>query len=189
MDIVFVEGGGAFKRHDTAPYQSATKRCSPTTRKRAHKRRFARCVQAALADMESSITCFSTSEGRKAQSQYIRSSLGRASFDERSHITRHPHESLALFFGRLRKEGSDLIDQVARASVVGGTDGWSLTWTDDCKERLHQDYKQQNAFSETTEVVISRRVHRHDLFLRSGNARLPGGAEENRSYRRCGSDV
>ena len=56
-------------------------------------------------------------------------------------------------FGRLGKEGSDLTDQVA-ASIVGGADGSSLAR----KERtlLH-------IVSVTTQVVISRRVHRYKV--------------------------
>ena len=61
----------------------------------------------------------SKSEARK-RTHYARP--GQVSFDERSYKL----ATLAVeSFGRLGKEGSDLIDQVA-ASMVGGTDGSSL---------------------------------------------------------------
>lgn len=76
--------------------------------------------------------------------------------DERS-------DELATFavesVGPLGKEGSDLIDQVA-ASIVGGTDGSSVTRKRVCKERLFQ------IISVTTQVTISHRVHRYKLALR-----------------------
>ena len=57
---------------------------------------------------------------------------GQVSFDERSYKL----ATLAVeSFGRLGKEGSDLIDQVT-ASMVGGTDGSSLARKGVCKERL-----------------------------------------------------
>ena len=62
-------------------------------------------------------------------------------------------------FGRLGKEGSDLIDQVA-ASIVGGMDGSSLTQKSISKERPLQ------IISVTTLVAISRRVNRYRLALR-----------------------
>ena len=68
------------------------------------------------------------------------------SFDERSYKL----ANLAVeSFGRLGKEGNDLIDQVA-ASMVGGTDGSSLARKGVCKERLLQ------IISATTQVAISR---------------------------------
>ena len=65
-------------------------------------------------------------------------------------------------FARLGKEGSDLIDQ--RASIVGGTDGLSLARKGGCKERLFQ------ITSVTTQVAISRRLHRYKLALRDRQA-------------------
>ena len=66
-------------------------------------------------------------------------------------------------FGRLGKEGGDLIDQVP-ASAVGGTDASSRAREGVCKERLFQ------IISVTTQVVISRRVHRYRLALRDRQA-------------------
>eukprot|EP00904_Undaria_pinnatifida_P003390 jgi/Undpi1/13051/HiC_scaffold_8.g02714.m1 len=99
----------------------------------------------------------STSEARK-RNHYPRP--GQVSFDERSY-------KLATFavesFGRLGKEGSDLIDQVV-ASIVGGTDASSLARKGVCKERLFQ------IISVTTQVAISRRVHRYRLASRDRQA-------------------
>ena len=62
----------------------------------------------------------STSEARK-RNHYAR--LGQVSFDE----CNHKRVTLAVeSFGRLGKEGSELIDQLA-ASIVGGPDGGSLS--------------------------------------------------------------
>ena len=95
----------------------------------------------------------STSEVRK-RNHYARP--GQVSFDERSYKL----ATLAVkSFGRLGKEGSALIDQVA-ASIVGGTDASTLARKGVCKERLLQ------IISVTTEVAISRRVHRCRLSLR-----------------------
>ena len=89
------------------------------------------------------------------------------SFDERSYkLTTLAVES----FGRLGKEGSDLIDQVA-ASIVGGTDGTSLAREDICKERLLR------MISATNQVVISRRVHRCKLRSAMGPPAARGGKE------------
>ena len=78
------------------------------------------------------------------------------SFDERSYKL----ATLAVeSFGRLGKEGRDLIDQVA-ASIFGGTDGASLARKGVCKERLLQ------IISVTTQVAISRRVHRYKLAIK-----------------------
>ena len=58
---------------------------------------------------------------------------GQASFDEHSH--KLAIIAVCVFlesFGRLGKEGSDLVDQVA-ASILGGTDGWSLARKGVCK--------------------------------------------------------
>ena len=72
-------------------------------------------------------------------------------------------------FGRLGKEGSDLIDLVA-ASIVGVTDASSLARKGVCKERLFQ------IISVTTQVAISRRVHRYRLSL--GDRQAARGREE-----------
>ena len=78
-------------------------------------------------------------------------------------------------FGRLGKEGSDLIDQVA-ASTVGGTDASSLARKGVCKERLVQ------IISVTTQVAISRRVHRYRISLRDRQA-ARGREEESGELR------
>ena len=89
----------------------------------------------------------STSEARK-RNHYARP--GQVSFDERSYKL----ATLAVeSFWCLGEEGSDLINQVA-ASIVGGTDPSSLARKGVCKERLFQ------IISVTTQVAISRRVHR-----------------------------
>ena len=75
--------------------------------------------------------------------------------------TRHP--LVVESFGRLGKEGSDLIDQVV-ASIIGETDASSLARKGVCKERLFQ------IISVTTQVAISRRVHRHRQSLRDRQA-------------------
>ena len=62
-----------------------------------------------------------------------------------------------------------LIDQVA-ASIVGGTDASSLARKGVCKEQLFQ------IISVTTQVTISRRVHRCRLSLR--DRRAARGREE-----------
>ena len=75
---------------------------------------------------------------------------GQVSFDERSYkLSTLTVES----FGRLGKEGNDLIDQVA-ANIVGGTDGSSVARKGVCKEHRFQ------IISETTQVAISRRMLR-----------------------------
>ena len=82
------------------------------------------------------------------------------SYDDRSYIL----VTLAVeSFGRLGMEGSELIDQLA-ASIVGGTDGGSLSRKGVCKEHLFQ------IISVTTQVAISRRVHRYKLALRDRQA-------------------
>ena len=99
----------------------------------------------------------STSKARK-RNHYARP--GQVSFDEHSYKL----DTLAVeSFGRLGKEGSDLIDQVA-ASIVGGTDASSLVRKGVCKERLFQ------RISVTTQVAISGRVHRYRLSLRNHQA-------------------
>ena len=81
------------------------------------------------------------SEARK-RSHYTRP--GQVSFDERSY---KPATHAVESFGRLGKESSDLIDQMA-ASIVGGTDGSSLATKGICKERLFQ------IISVTTQVAL-----------------------------------
>ena len=99
----------------------------------------------------------STSEARK-DNHYAR--RGQAFFDERSFkLANLTVDS----FGRLGKEDNDLIDQVA-ASITGGTDGSSLARKGACKERLFQ------IVSVTTQVAISRRLHRYRLALRDRQA-------------------
>ena len=86
-------------------------------------------MRAGSADRDGSAA--STSEARKC-SHYARP--GQVSLDERSYKL----ATLAVeSFGRLGKEGSDLIDQVAE-SIVGGTDGSSLARKGVCKELLLQ---------------------------------------------------
>ena len=107
----------------------------------------------------------STSEARK-RNHYARP--GQVSFDERSYKL----ATLAVeSFGRLGKEGSELIDQVA-ASIVGGTDASSLARKGVCKERLFQ------IISVTTQVAISRRDHRYRLSLRKNRQAARGREEE-----------
>ena len=78
------------------------------------------------------------------------------SFDERSHKL----VTLAVeSFGRLGREGSELIDQLA-TSVVGGRDGGAIAKKGICKERLLR------IVSVNSLVAISHRVHRYKLALR-----------------------
>ena len=99
----------------------------------------------------------SKSEARK-RTHYARP--GQVSFDERSYKL----ATLAVeSFGRLGKEGSDLIDQVA-ASMVGGTDGSSLARKGVCKRRLLQ------IISMVTQAAISRRMQRFKPALRDRQA-------------------
>ena len=82
------------------------------------------------------------------------------SFDERSHTL----VTLAVeSFGRLGREGSEFIDQLA-TSVVGGRDGGAMAKKGICKERLLQ------IVSVTSQVAISRRVYRYKLALRDRQA-------------------
>ena len=81
-------------------------------------------------------------------------------FDERSHKL----VTLAVeSFGRLGREGSEVIDQLV-TSVVGGRDGGAMAKKGICKERLLQ------IVSVTSQVAISRRVHRYKLALRDRQA-------------------
>ena len=80
--------------------------------------------------------------------------------DERSHKL----VTLAVeIFGRLGKEGNELIDQLA-ANIVGGTDGGSLSRKGVCKEHIFQ------ILSVTTQVAVWRRGHRYKLALRDRQA-------------------
>ena len=102
-------------------------------------------MRAGSADRNGSAA--STSEVRK-RNHYARP--GQVSFDERSYKL----ATLAVeIFGHLGKEDSDLIDQVA-ASIVGGTAAPSRARKGVCEERLFQ------SISVTTQVSVSRRVHR-----------------------------
>ena len=99
----------------------------------------------------------SDSEARE-RNHYARP--GQVSFDERS----YKFATLAVeSSGRLCKEGSDLLDQVA-ASTVGGSDTSSLAQKGVCKERRFQ------TISVTTQVAISRRFHGYRLSLRDRQA-------------------
>ena len=112
-------------------------------------------MRAGSADRNGSAA--STSEARK---HYHFTRPGQVLFDDRSYkLATLEVES----FGRLGKEGSDLIDQVA-ASIVGRTDASSLARKRVCRERLFQ------IISVTTQVAISRRVHRYTLVLRDRQA-------------------
>ena len=78
------------------------------------------------------------------------------SFEQRSHKL----VTLAVeSFGRLGREGSEFIDQLA-TSMVGGRDGGAMAKKDICKETLLQ------IVSVTSQVAISRRNHRYKLALR-----------------------
>ena len=99
----------------------------------------------------------SASDARK-RNHYARAR--QVSFDERSHKL----VTLAVeSFGRLGKEGSELIDELA-ASIIGGSGGGSLSRKGDCKEHIFQ------IILVTTQVAISRRVHRYKLALRDRQA-------------------
>ena len=108
-------------------------------------------MRAGSADRNGSAA--STSEARK-RNPYARP--GHVFFDERSYKL----ATLAVeSFGRLGKEGSGLMDQVA-ASIIGGTDASSLARKNLCKKRVFQ------IISVTTQAAISRRVNRYRLSLR-----------------------
>ena len=120
----------------------------------------------------------SNSEAHK-RNHYARP--GQVSFDERSYKL----ATLAVeSFGRLGKEGSDLIDQVV-TGIVGGTDGSSLSQKGVCKERLFQ------IICVTTQVAISRGVRIYRLTLRDCQAAR--GREEEagglRPMARGGNDM
>ena len=102
-------------------------------------------MRAGSADRDGLAT--SKSEARK-RSHYARP--GHVFFDERGYtLATLTVES----FGRLVKEGRNLIDQVA-ASIVGGTDGMSPARKGVSKERLLQ------LSQVITQVAISLRGHR-----------------------------
>ena len=130
----------------TSRYSSTSRICGPTSRG----------PQAGRKSGSKRISGFHF-RARK-RNRYARP--GQVSFDERSYKL----ATLAVESSeRLGKEGSDLIDQVA-ASIVGGTDASSLARKGVWKERLFQ------IISVTTQVAISRRVHRYRLSLRDSQA-------------------
>ena len=106
----------------------------------------------------------STSEARK-RNHYARG--GHVSIDERSHKL----VTLAVeSFGRLGREGSEFVDQLA-TSVVGARDGGGTAEKGICKETILQ------IVSVTSQVAISRRVHRCKL-ARRGDQATRGKREE-----------
>ena len=66
-------------------------------------------------------------------------------------------------FGHLGREGSEFIDHLA-TSVVGGREAGTMAKKGICNERLLQ------IVSVTSQVAISRRVHRNKLALRDRQA-------------------
>ena len=122
----------------------ATKRYYSTSCMRTNKQT-STCGQAALTEMDQLLLPL-----RRA-SAVITLARDKVLFDERSYKL----AALAVeSFERIGKESSDLIDPGA-ASIVGGTDRSSLARKDVCKEYPFQ------TISATTQVVISRRVHRY----------------------------
>ena len=112
-------------------------------------------LRARTADQDGSAA--STSEARK-RNHYAR--VRHASFDERSHKL----VTLAVdSFGHLGREGSEFIDHLA-TSVVGGREAGTMAKKGICNERLLQ------IVSVTSQVAISRRVHRNKLALRDRQA-------------------
>ena len=156
IDIVIEREASEREASETLRRQStATKRYSSTSRTQT-PRRESTFMRDGGADRDGSAA--STSEARK-HNPYAR--VGQVSFDERSHklVTRTVES-----FGRLGKEGSELIDQLA-ASIVGGTDGGPLSIKKGvCNEHIF------HIVSVTTQVAISRRVHRYKLALRDRHA-------------------
>ena len=73
-------------------------------------------------------------------------------------------------FGRLEREGSKIVDQLA-TSVVGGGDGGFASNKGICKER------QLQMISVTSQIAISPRVHRYKLALRGRQATREGRDE------------
>ena len=130
-----------------------TRRYCSTSRTQTLKR-WATCVQAALTE-----------------TGWLLPNLRRGSAATTLDRDKCPSTSVAInsppsrwkAFGRLGNEGSDLIDQIP-ASIVGETDGSSLARKGVCKEHLFQ------IISVTTQVTISRRVHRYQLALRDRQA-------------------
>ena len=90
---------------------------------------------------------------REKRNHYPR--VRHVSFDELSH---KPVTLVVESFGRLGREGSEFIDQLA-TSIVRGRDGGAMAKKGICKERL------LHIVSVTSQVAISRRVHRHMLTL------------------------
>ena len=112
-------------------------------------------LSAGSADQDGSAA--STSGARK-RNHYAR--VGHVSFDERIHkLVTLVVES----FGRLGREGIEFIDQLA-TSVVGGRDRGAMAKKGIYKERLLQ------MVAVTSQVAISRRVHRYKLPLRDRQA-------------------
>ena len=70
-----------------------------------------------------------------------------------------------VIFGRLGKEGSDLINQAA-TSIVGGTGGSSLKRKGVCKKRVSEVITVTTQVSVTTQITILRRVQRYKPTLR-----------------------
>ena len=119
-------------------------------------------MRAGSADQDGSAA--STSEVRK-RNRYAR--VGHVFFDERS----HKRVTLAVkSFGRLGREGSEFVDQLA-TSVVGARDGGGTAEKGICKETILQ------IVSVTSQVAISRRVHRCKL-ARRGDQATRGKREE-----------
>ena len=117
-------------------------------------------LRAGRADQDGSDA--STSDARK---RHHHARVGHASFDKLSHeLVTHAVES----FGRLGREGSEFIHQVA-TSVVRGRDDGAMVNKGICEECLSQ------IVSVTSQVAISRRVHRYKLALRDVKRREGGG--------------
>ena len=123
------------------------------------KRTSRRHLRAGSADQDGSAA--STSE---AQNRNHYAGVGHVSIDERTHKL----VTLAVgSFGRLGREGSEFIDQLV-TSVVGGRDGGAMAKKGICKQRFSE------IVSVTSQVAISRRVHRYKLALRTVKRREGG---------------
>ena len=95
---------------------------------------------------------------REKRDHYARP--GHVPFDECSHklVT-----TAVEIFGCLGRERSDFIDQLA-TSVIGVREGGGMAKKGICRDRFLQ------IVSVTSEVAISRRVHRYKLALRDRRA-------------------
>ena len=100
--------------------------------------------------------------------------LGRESATTTPALDTCPSTSAAILVtlamesvGRLGREGSELVDQLA-TSVVGGRDGGAMAKKGICKQRFSE------IVSVTSQVAISRRVHRYKLALRTVKRREGG---------------